>query len=58
MSILIAIVIGGSILIAYCMIEKRINQRACVACGYTVSVDGPDLHCPRCDAMIVRDIEE
>ncbi|HVG20228.1 MAG TPA: hypothetical protein VNI02_14355 [Blastocatellia bacterium] len=57
MSIIIATLIGGAVLIAYCMIEKRINQRACPACGYTVSVDAPDERCPRCDATIRREVE-
>jgi Zn finger protein HypA/HybF involved in hydrogenase expression len=58
MSIIIAILVGGAALIAYCMIEKRINQRACPACGYTVSVDAPDEQCPRCDAIIRQDLRE
>lgn len=58
MSVIIAILIGGALLIAYCKMEKRINQRACLACGYTVSIDAPDEQCPRCDAIIRRDVED
>jgi rubrerythrin len=52
MNIIIAILIGGAVLIAYLMIEKRINQRACPVCGFTMSVDSPDEHCPGCDEII------
>jgi hypothetical protein len=58
MTILIAILIGGAALIAYCMIEKRINHLACPACGFTMSVDTPDGRCPQCDAIIRQNIGE
>jgi rubrerythrin len=45
-------------LIAYCVAEKRINQRACPACDFTISVDAPDEQCPRCDAIIRQNMEE
>jgi rubrerythrin len=50
MTIIVAILIAGAVLIAYCVIEKRINQRACPVCGVTISVDAPDEQCPRCFA--------
>jgi rubrerythrin len=56
MLIIVAILVGGAVLTAYCMIEKRINQRDCPACGYTVSVDAPDEQCPRCYAIIRHDV--
>lgn len=52
MWILLAIVIGGGVLITYVMIEKRTNQRSCPQCGFRVSLDGPDESCPRCGSLI------
>ena len=52
MWILLAIVIGGVVLLTYVMIEKRINQRACPECGFRVSIDGLDEICPRCGSLI------
>jgi hypothetical protein len=52
MRLILAAVIIGFILVAYVMIEKRVNQRSCAACGYKVSVDGPDEDCPRCRSLI------
>jgi hypothetical protein len=48
LTLLLTIIIGGAVLIAYCFLEKRINQRACLACGFRVSVDAVDDQCPRC----------
>jgi hypothetical protein len=52
MTIIISVLIGGAVLIAYCLIEKRINQQACPVCGFTRSVDATDDQCPRCDGII------
>ena len=52
MRLILAAVIIGFLLAAYVMIEKRMNQRSCPACGYKVSVDGPDEDCPKCQSFI------
>ena len=52
MWIFLAIIIGSAVLIAYVVIEKRINQRACPECSFGVSLDGPDEDCPRCGSLI------
>jgi hypothetical protein len=50
--ILLTIIFGGGALIAYVMIERRINQRACSECGFRLSVDATDEQCPRCGSML------
>ena len=52
LTLLFTIIIGGALLIAYCLIEKRINQKPCLACGFRVSVDVIDDQCPRCGSAI------
>jgi Zn finger protein HypA/HybF involved in hydrogenase expression len=52
MRLFLAALIIGLLLAAYVMIEKRVSQRSCPACGYKVSVDGPDEDCPRCQSLI------
>jgi ssDNA-binding Zn-finger/Zn-ribbon topoisomerase 1 len=52
MVIILAILVVGAALIAYAMIEKRINLRPCPECGFKVSIDGLDEDCPRCGSLI------
>jgi len=52
MNMLLSILCSTAALIAYAITEKRINQRACAACGYRVSADAVDQTCPRCGALI------
>ena len=49
---LLSILVAAGVLIAYYMIEKRINQRACPECGYTISLDAVEEQCPNCDALL------
>jgi hypothetical protein len=49
LGILITIAGGGSVLLAYALIERRINQRACPHCGFRVAVETLDEQCPKCD---------
>ena len=49
---ILAILICGAVLIAYVIVEKRINQRACLKCGFKASIDGLDEVCPRCGSLI------
>jgi rubrerythrin len=46
------IFVGGALLLAYVLIEKRINQRRCLVCGYSASVDALPEHCPKCGSTI------
>jgi len=50
--ILLTALIGGALLVAYFLIEKRINQRRCLECGYGVSIDALPEQCPRCGSRI------
>jgi Zn finger protein HypA/HybF involved in hydrogenase expression len=50
MAMLLSALIAASALIAYIMVEKRINRRACPECGFTVSVDAIEEQCPNCGA--------
>lgn len=52
MAMLFGFLLGAAVLLAYAMIEKRINQRPCPECGYTVSVDAISEQCPRCAALV------
>jgi hypothetical protein len=52
MKILLSVLFGAVVLMAYIMIEKRLNQRACPVCGFSVSADAVNESCPRCDALI------
>lgn len=52
MAIILAILIVGAVLVAYAMVEKRINLRPCPECGFRVSIDGLDEDCPRCGSFI------
>jgi ribosomal protein S27AE len=52
MKIVLAFAIVAAVLIAYAIVEKRINQRGCPACGFRVSIDGLDEDCPRCGSLI------
>jgi rubrerythrin len=52
MWILITIIAGGAVLVAYAALERKFNQRRCASCGYRVSVDALPEVCPRCGAII------
>jgi len=58
MVILLAILLGAAALVAYSMIEKRINQRVCPECGYTISLDAVEEQCPRCDSILSEETED
>jgi predicted RNA-binding Zn-ribbon protein involved in translation (DUF1610 family) len=45
---LIVILLGAVALVVYAMIEKRLNQRACLSCAYRVAADDTSDTCPRC----------
>ena len=49
---LIVILLGVFVLTVYAMIEKRLNQRACLSCAYRVSADAVSETCPRCGASV------
>lgn len=59
MAVILAILGVGAVLIAYVIIEKRMNLRPCPECGFRVSIDGLDEDCPRCGTLIpqVSEIE-
>lgn len=52
MAIILAILIVGAVLVAYALVEKRINLRPCPECGFRVSIDGRDEDCPKCGSPI------
>ncbi len=52
MAMLLSVLIAAGVLIAYYLIEKRINQRACTECGFTMSLDAIEEQCPNCDALL------
>lgn len=52
MAVILSILGVSTVLIAYVLIEKRINLRPCPECGCRVSIDGLDEDCPRCGAVI------
>lgn len=51
MALLSVIVVVTAVVIAYSMIEKRINHRTCPECGFRVSNDAPADACPRCNPV-------
>jgi rubrerythrin len=53
--IILTVVVGGAAIIAYSLIEKRINQRACPECGFGIFVDALPEQCPRCGIIVTRD---
>jgi ribosomal protein S27AE len=53
--IILTIIVGGAVMIAYSLVEKRINQRACAECGFTIFVDALPEQCPRCGNIVTRD---
>jgi rubrerythrin len=55
MKIALAFVIVAAVMVAYAIVEKRINQRGCPECGFRVSKDGLDEACPRCGALIPQE---
>ena len=57
MAIILAILVVSAVLIAYAMIEKRINLRPCPKCGFRVSIDGLDEDCPQCGSLIPQVIK-
>jgi len=52
MRIFLSILLVAVVLIAYVMVEKRINRRTCPECGFRVSIDGPDEDCSMCGSLI------
>ncbi|HKP84939.1 MAG TPA: hypothetical protein VJZ26_02510 [Blastocatellia bacterium] len=58
MIILLAVLLASAALVAYSKFEKRINQRACPECGYTVSVDAVEEQCPSCDLIFGEEAED
>jgi len=52
MAIILAVLVVSAVLIAYVVIEKRINLRPCPECGFRVSIDGLDEDCPKCGSLI------
>lgn len=52
MKILLSILFCAVALVAYSMIEKRLNQQTCSVCGFSVSTDAVKGSCPRCEALI------
>jgi anaerobic ribonucleoside-triphosphate reductase len=57
MAIILAILGVSAVLIAYVMIEKRINLRPCPECGFQISIDGLDEDCPQCGSLIPQAIK-
>ena len=51
--LLLTILVAVALLFVYTVIEWRINQRPCGECGFRVSVDNPEEHCPRCGMPII-----
>jgi len=49
--IAITVIAVGLVLVAYAVLEVRVNQRVCSACGFKVSKDYAG-ECPRCDLTI------
>jgi len=52
MVMLFGFLLCAMVLMAYSMIEKRMNQRPCPDCGYGVSVDAINEQCPRCGSLV------
>lgn len=50
MIVLLTILVGSALLIGYSLVEMRLNQMACAACGYSTSADMTGQICPRCEA--------
>ena len=58
MIMLLGILLGTAVLIAYSKFEKRINQLACPECGYNISIDAIEEQCPRCDSILSEETED
>lgn len=58
MALLSVIVLVTAVVIAYSMIERRINQRTCPECGFRVSRDAPRDACPRCNPVFDQEWQE
>ena len=58
MALFLLIVFGSAVLMAYLIVEKRINQRACPECGFKVSIDAQDGDCPRCKPLLDQEWHE
>ena len=57
-ALLLAIILVTAVLVAYFLIEKRINQRACPECGFKVSIDSPAGDCPQCQSAFDQEWHE
>lgn len=51
-------VLVAAAVIAYSIIERRINQRTCPECGFRVSRDAPRDACPRCKPVFDQEWQE
>ncbi|MFY9608307.1 MAG: hypothetical protein WAU45_06780 [Blastocatellia bacterium] len=58
MALLSVIVLVCAMVIAYSMIERRINHRTCPGCGFRVSNDAPGDACPRCNPVFDQEWQE
>jgi len=52
MKMFLSVLFGAVMLTAYALVEKRVNQRACPACGLQISADAVNEPCPRCATII------
>lgn len=54
MALILAMLGAGAVLFAYVLLERHINQRSCLECGFRISIDALDEDCPRCGSLIPR----
>ena len=58
MLMLLSILLAAAALVAYFMFEKRINQRACPVCGFTLAIDAIESQCPSFDYILGEETED
>ena len=58
MVMLLSTLLAAAVLFAYFLFEKRINQRACPECGFTLAIDAIEAQCPRCDSILGEETED
>lgn len=51
---ILVILVVAVVLVVYVMIEKRVDQRPCLECGFRVAIDGPEETCPVCGSLIPK----